>query len=73
MTTFKVGDLITGNESNNYGFTDKTAICKVVRIADSGFMDVVVVKSPHYSGSTEFTVKESKFKLVRPIFKGSIK
>lgn len=68
---FKVWDLITGNELNTYAFTSKDAICKVVLVRDGNFMDVVVVKSPHYMGSTEFTVHKSKFKLVRPVFKGN--
>lgn len=68
---FKVGDEVTGNELNSYAFTSRYAICKVVRVMDGGFMGVVVVKSPHFKGSVEFTVHNSEFKLVRPPFKGN--
>lgn len=68
---FKIGDLITGNELNTHAFTNKDAICKVVLVRDGNFMDVVVVESPYYRGKTEFTVHESKFKLVRASFKGN--
>lgn len=68
---FRVGDVVTGNELNSHALTSRDAICKVVLVRDCGLMDVVVVKSPHYKGSTEFTVYQSKFKLVRPSFKGN--
>jgi len=71
MNKFKVGDLVTGNELNNYGFTNALATCKVVRIRDDIFMDVVILKHPTYNGDTEFIVASKTFKLVRPKFKGN--
>lgn len=71
MNRFKVGDLVTGNELNNYGFTNASATCKVVRIRGDILMDVVIIKHPTYNGDTEFIVASKKFKLVRPKFKGN--
>ena len=71
MSRFKVGDLVTGNELNNYGLTNASATCKVVRIRDDILMDVVIIKHPTYSDDTEFIVAYKKFKLVRPKFKGN--
>ena len=71
MSRFKVGDLVTGNELNGYGFTNALATCKVVRIHDDMLMDVVILKHPTYNGDTEFIVASKKFKLVRPKFKGN--
>ena len=71
MNRFKVGDLVTGNELNTYGFTNTLATCKVVRILDDRLMEVVVIKHPTYNGGTEFLVQSKKFKLVRSKFKGN--
>ena len=71
MNRFKVGDLVTGNELNDYGFTNALATCKVVRIRDDMLMEVVILKHPTYNGDTEFIVASKKFKLVRPKFKGN--
>ena len=71
MNRFKVGDLVTGNELNNYGFTNCLATCKVVRIRGDTLMDVVILKHPTYSGDVEFIVASKKFKLIRPKFKGN--
>ena len=68
MSRFKVGDLVTGNELNNYGLTNASATCKVVRIRGD---DVAIIKHPTYNGDTEFIVASKKFKLVRPKFKGN--
>ena len=71
MSRFKVGDLVTGNELNDYGFTNASATCKVVGILDDRLMEVVVIKHPTYNNDTEFLVQSEKFKLVRPKFKGN--
>ena len=71
MNRFKVGDLVTGNELNSYGFTNASATCKVVRIRDDILMNVVIIKHPTYNGDTEFIVASKKFKLVRQKFKGN--
>ena len=71
MSRFKVGDLVTGNELNNYGLTNASATCKVVRIRDDILMNVVIIKHPTYNGDTEFIVASKKFKLVRQKFKGN--
>ena len=71
MNMFKVGDLVTGNELNTYCFTNASATCKVVRIRDDIFMDVVILKHPTYNGYTEFAVSYKMFKLVKPKFKGN--
>lgn len=71
MSRFKVGDLVTGNELNDYCFTNNLATCNVVRILDDMLMEVVILKHPTYSGDTEFIVASKKFKLVRPKFKGN--
>ena len=71
MSRFKVGDLVTGNELNGYGFTNASATCKVVGILDDMLMEVTILKHPTYSGDTEFIVASKKFKLVRPKFKGN--
>jgi len=71
MNRFKVGDLVTGNELNTYGFTNALATCKVVRIRDDMLMEVAIIKHPTYNGDTEFIVTSKKFKLVRPKFKGN--
>ena len=71
MSRFKVGDLVTGNELNGYGFTNALATCKVVRIRDDMLMEVAILKHHTYSGDTEFIVASKKFKLVRPKFKGN--
>ena len=71
MNEFKVGDLVTGNELNSYGFTNASATCKVVEILSDRFMWVVILKHPTYNGDTEFLVEYKKFKLVRPKFKGN--
>ena len=71
MNMFKVGDIVTGNELNTYGFTNASATCKVVGIRDDILMNVVIIKHPTYSGDTEFIVESKKFKLVRPKFKGN--
>lgn len=71
MSKFKVGDIVTGNELNGYGFTNALATCKVVRVRDDIFMDVVILKHPTYSGDVEFIVASKKFKLVRSKFKGN--
>ena len=70
MNRFKVGDLVTGNELNGYGFTNASATCKVVRIRDDMLMEVVILKHPTYGGE-KFIVASKKFKLVRPKFKGN--
>ena len=71
MNRFKVGDLVTGNELNNYGLTNASATCKVVRILSDRFMWVVILKHPTYNGDTEFLVEYKKFKLVKSNFKGN--
>lgn len=71
MNRFKVGDLVTGNELNKYVVTSASATCKVVRIRDDIFMDVVVLKHPTYNGDREFAVSYKMFKLVKPKFKGN--
>ena len=71
MNRFKVGDLVTGNELNNYGFTNALATCKVVRIISERLMEVVILKHPTYSSCTKFIVNSERFKLVRPKFKGN--
>ena len=71
MNRFKVGDIVTGNELNNYGLTNASATCKVVRIRDDIFMDVIILKHPTYNGYTEFIVSYKMFKLVKTKFKGN--
>lgn len=71
MNRFKVGDLVTGNELNNYMVTNASATCKVVRILDDMLMEVVILKHPTYNGYTEFAVSSKMFKLVKPKFKGN--
>ena len=71
MNRFRVGDLVTGTETNRYGFTNALATCKVVRVLDDIFMEVVILKHPTYRGNTEFFVSSDKFKLVKPKFKGN--
>ena len=71
MNRFKVGDLVTGDELNGYGFTNALATCKVVRILGDVFMGVVILKHPTYKGDVEFIVSSEVFKLVRPKFKGN--
>ena len=71
MNRFKVGDLVTGNELNGYGFTNASATCKVVGILDDLLMEVTILKHPTYSGDAEFIVESKKFNLVRPKFKGN--
>lgn len=71
MNKFKVGDLVTGNELNRYGFTNALATCKVVRIINERLMEVVILKHPTYRSDVEFIVKSEKFKLVKPKFKGN--
>lgn len=71
MNRFKVGDIVTGNELNTYGFTNASATCKVVRILDDIFMDVVILKHPTYNGHVGFAVSSKMFKLVKPKFKGN--
>lgn len=71
MGKFKVGDIVTGNALNGYGFTNALATCKVVRVRDDIFMEVVILKHPTYKGDTEFFVSSDKFKLVKPKFKGN--
>ncbi len=70
---FKVGDLITGNELNNYRFTNRDATCEIVSLHGGveHLITVKVVKSRGYTGNTEFTVDSRGFKLVRPRFKGN--
>ena len=71
MSKFKIGDIVTGNELNHYGFTNALATCKVVRVRNDALMDVVILKHPTYSGDLEFLVASKKFKLVRSKFKGN--
>lgn len=71
MNRFRVGDLVTGTETNRYGFTNALATCKVVRVLDDIFMDVVILKHPTYSGDVEFLVASKEFKLAKPKFKGN--
>lgn len=71
MSKFKVGDLVTGNALNCYGFTNALATCKVVRVRDDIFMEVVILNHPTYKGDIEFLVSSDKFKLVGTKFKGN--
>ena len=71
MNRFKVGDLVTGNELNIYGFTNASATCKVVGTLSDRFMLVVILKHPTYNGDKEFAVSSGMFKLVKPKFKGN--
>lgn len=65
MNRFKVGDLVTGNELNNYGLTDASATCKVVKILSDRFMWVVILKHPTYNGDTEFLVEYKKIQTLQ--------
>lgn len=71
MNMFKVGDLVTGNELNNYLVTNALATCTVARVLDDCFIAVVVLKHPTYKGDTEFVVASKGFKLAKPKFKGN--
>lgn len=44
MSKFKVGDLVIGNENCYYSITNKTTICKVVKVVDDKYMKVKVIK-----------------------------
>lgn len=71
MNRFKVGDLVTGNELNNYALANALATCKVIRICNEVLMEVVILKHPSFKGDTGFVVASRKFKLVKPKFKGN--
>lgn len=71
MNRFKVGDLVTGTETNRYLVTNVLATCTVARVLDDSFIAVVVLKHPTYKGDTEFVVASNQFKLVKPKFKGN--
>ena len=41
---FKVGDLVIGNQYNNYMIASKKSICKVIEVRSKFTIKVVVVK-----------------------------
>lgn len=41
---FKVGDLVIGNQYNNYAVTNKNSICRVIEVRSKFTIKVVVVK-----------------------------
>ena len=41
---FKVGDLVIGNQYNNYRVTNKKSICKVIKVRSKFTIKVVIVK-----------------------------
>lgn len=67
MSKFKVGDLVIGNDKCYYSITNKTTICKVIKVVDNENMQVKVIKQLkgipiYYSKDTVFDVKIEYFK-----------
>lgn len=70
MSKFKVGDLVIGNEKCYYSITNKTTICKVVKVIGTEYMQVKVVEQlegvdDYVSRDTIFDVKMKYFKKYR--------
>lgn len=68
MPKFQIGDIIVGNTSAEYGYTDDRAICEVVGL-NKGCVDdikVRIVYRERYSGDTVFSVESKYFDLVIP-------
>ena len=68
MPKFQIGDIIVGNTSNEYGFTDDRAICEVVDFYKGRVDDISVriIYREGYSGNAVFSVESKYFDLVIP-------
>lgn len=76
ISKFQIGDIIVGNTSEEYGYTDDRAICEVVDFNKSHLVDDIKVRIIYregYSGDTVFSVESKYFDLVIPAEKSSVK
>lgn len=75
MSKFNVGDIIVGNTSDKYGFTNDRAICEVVGInkARLNEIEVRIIYREEFDGSTTFDVESKYFDLVIPAKKSEAK
>lgn len=67
MSKFKVGDLVIGDEDCSYSITNKTTICKVVKVVDDKYMKVKVIK--HFKDRPTFYSKDTIFHVRCEYFK----
>lgn len=68
MPKFQIGDIIVGNTSKEYAYTDDRAICEVVGLNKSHVDDIEVkiIYREGYEGSAVFSVESKYFDLVIP-------
>ena len=68
-TKFKVGDVITGNELNEYPVTSKDSVLLVTDIMDNGDIKVEVIGHKYFTVEvgSEFKVSPRRFKLITDI------
>ena len=68
-TKFKVGDVITGNELNEYTVTSKDSVLLVTDIMDNGDIKVEVIGHKYLTVEvgSEFEVSPRRFKLITDI------
>ena len=66
---FKVGDVITGNELNEYTVTSKSSVLLVTDIMDNGAIKVEVLDHKYLTVEigSEFEVSPRRFKLITDI------
>ena len=66
---FKVGDVITGNELNEYTVTSKDSVLLVTDIMDNGYIKVEVIGHKYLTVEvgSEFEVSPRRFKLITDI------
>lgn len=64
MNKFKVGDIIRGNDRNEYAYTSNHSLCKVTEVKDedSIVVEVVAHKEPRKVGDF-WNVESDKFEL----------
>ncbi len=67
---FKVGDWVIAIKDRplSYNVTTDKVMCKVIRVLDSGFIDVVLIDDEN---GFDFTVDPGYFKFAKPAFKGN--
>ena len=66
VNKFKVGDIVVGNNSHRYGYTNKGVKCEIIRILRDEKIEVRIIDNS-YKGDVLFVVEPEYFDLTNPL------
>lgn len=71
VNKFKVGDVVVGNNSHRYGYTNKGVKCEIIRILRDEKIEVRIIDNS-YKGDILFVVEPEYFDLANPLTSKSL-